>query len=95
MLKLTLRKKLTLNHTNEGWTNLHKWVKTIAKYFIIEQAIEDQTSLDTIKDKLYTKIHNEFLWTIPIILHNFFLDKGVDDIVEYWPRLGPPPKYSS
>jgi hypothetical protein len=63
--------------------NLHEWVERIAKDYITEQAIEDQTSLDTIKDKFYMELHDVFLCTIPRLLHKFFLDKGVGDIVEF------------
>jgi hypothetical protein len=40
--------------------------------------------------KNYIDLHEGFLCTIPTMLHKFLLDKGVSDIVEYWPRLGTP-----
>jgi hypothetical protein len=82
MQKLTPDEKLTLKLTNGGWMNLHEWVEIIAEDYITEQDIEDQTSLDTVKDKFYTKLHDRFLCTIPRLLHKFLLDKGVSDIVE-------------
>jgi hypothetical protein len=66
---------------------LHEWVERIVEDYITDQAIEDQTSLDTVKEKFYTDLHEGFLCTIPRLLHKFMLDKGVSDIVEYRPRL--------
>ena len=74
-----------LNLTNGGKTNLHEWVERIVEDYITKQDIEDQTSLDTIKDKFYIELHDRFMCTIPRLLHNFFLGKGVGDIVEFRP----------
>jgi hypothetical protein len=52
------------------------------------------TSLDTIKDKFYIELLEGFLCTIPILLHKFLLDKGIDNIVEFQPRLSTPPQNS-
>jgi hypothetical protein len=83
MCKLTPDEKLTLKLTNGGRMNLHEWVERIVEDYITEQAIEDRTSLDTIKDKFYTELHDGFLCTIPRLLHKFLLDKGIGDIVEF------------
>jgi hypothetical protein len=94
MRKLTPEKKLILKLTNMGRMNMHEWVEIIVEDYIIEQSIEDLTSLDTIKDKFYMELHNGFMCTNPILLHNFFLDKGIGDIVKFHPRLGTPPQNS-
>ena len=90
MCNLTPDKKLGLKLTNRGRTNLHDWIERINDDYILEQAIEDQTSLDKIKEKLYTELHDEFFFMVLTLIHKFPLDKGVSDIVEYQPRLGTP-----
>lgn len=87
MCKLTSHEKLTLKITNGGWMNLHKWVERIVKDYITYWAIEDRTSLDTVKEKFYTDLHKVFLCIAPRLLHKFMLDKGVGNIVEYRPWI--------
>ena len=70
--------------------NLHDWLERIIEDYISEQAIEDWTSLEKIKENFYTKLHDGFLCTVPTLLHKFLLDKGVNDIVEYQTRIGTP-----
>jgi hypothetical protein len=60
-----------------------------------EQAIEDKTSIDTVKENFYTDLHDGFFCTIPSLLHKFMLDKGVGHIVEYRPPLSTPPPNSN
>jgi hypothetical protein len=69
---------------------LHDWFERVVEDYISEQAVEDRTSLDRIKEKIYTELHDGFLCTISTLLHKFLLDKGVSDIVQYRPRLGTP-----
>jgi hypothetical protein len=75
MRKLTPNENLTLKVTNGGRMNLHEWVERITEDYITKQAIEDRTSLDTIKDKFYTELQDGFLCTIHRLLHNFFSTK--------------------
>jgi hypothetical protein len=96
MRKLTLDEQLMLKITNGGRTNLHEWFERIAQDYIEEQAIEDSSSIDTVKDKFYIDLHDGFLCTVPSLLHKFLLDKGVrEDIVEYQPLLSTPPPNSN
>jgi hypothetical protein len=65
--------------------NLHKWVERIVKDYITYRAIEDRTSLNTVKEKFYIDLHEGFVCIVPRLLHKFMLDKGVGNIVEYQP----------
>jgi len=76
--------------TNRGRTNLYDWLKIIIKDYILEQTIEDWTSLDKIKEKFYTKLHDVFFYIVPTLLHKLLLNKGVSDIIKYRPRFGTP-----
>jgi hypothetical protein len=51
MHNLTTNEKLGLNLSNGGRTNLHDWLGRSIEDYISEQAIEDRTSLDKIKEK--------------------------------------------
>jgi len=75
MHKLTLDELLILKITNRGSENLNEWFERIIKDYIEEQAIEDRSSIKTIKDKFYTDLHDNFVFTIPSLLQNFYLDK--------------------
>jgi hypothetical protein len=63
----------------------HKWRKKKLKWvgredceeYIEDQAVEDRESVQTIKNKFYTELHDGFLCTVPSLLHKFLLDKGV------------------
>jgi hypothetical protein len=68
---------------NGGRMNLHDSLKRIIEYYISEQSIEYQMSLDKIKDKFYTELHDRFFYTLPTLLHKFLLNKGFGDIIEY------------
>jgi hypothetical protein len=75
MFNLTADEKLGLNLTNKGKTNLHDYFKTVVEDYISEQAFEDRTSLDRIKEKFYTELHEGFLFIVPTLLNKFLLDK--------------------
>jgi hypothetical protein len=68
---------------NIGRKNLNEWFERIMQDYMEEKGIEDRDSVQTIKNKFYTELHDEFLCTIPSLLHKFLLDKGVSDIVQY------------
>jgi hypothetical protein len=70
--------------------NFHDWFVRFLEDNISEQAVEDRTSLDRIKYKFYTELHEGFLCIVSTLLHIFLLDKGVSDIVQYRPQLGTP-----
>jgi hypothetical protein len=83
MQNLSLDEKLMLKITNEVQTNLNEWFERIVCDYIEEQAIKDRSPVETVKEKIYTDLHDVFLCTIPSLLHKFLLDKGVRDIDEY------------
>ena len=68
--------------TNGGRTNLSEWVENIINNFCKEQAIDERTSYDSIKDRFHDDFHERFLCTIRTLLFKFFIDKGVAHIVE-------------
>jgi len=82
MRRFTPSEDLCPKLTNGGRTNLHDWIERFIEDYILEQAVEDQTSLDKIKEKFYTKLHDGFFCTVPTLLHKFLLNKGVSDIVK-------------
>ena len=75
-----------------GWTNLLEWFEKITDEFCEEQAIEERTSVETIQNKFYTDLTEQFMCSLPTLLFKFLIEKGVGHIVE--PRLSlhePPP----
>jgi hypothetical protein len=83
MRNLTPDEKLGLKLINGGRTNMHDWLERIIEDYISEQAIEDRTSLNKIKEKLCIELHNGFFCTVLTPLHKLLLNKGLGDIVEY------------
>jgi hypothetical protein len=75
-VKLTPDEELMLKIINGGRKNLNEWFEIIIHDYIEEQAIKDRSSVETIKDKFYTDLHNGFLCTVSSLLHKFMLDKG-------------------
>ena len=74
---------------------MNEWFESIVKDYTKEQAIEDIKWVETIKKKLYAKLHDDLLCTISSLLHKFLLKKGVRDIFEYWTLLSnSPPKWN-
>ena len=76
--------------TNGGRTNLSEWVKNTMDEFCEEQAIDERTSYDSIKDRFHDDFHESFLCTIPTLLFKFLIDKGIDHIVQPRPLLVEP-----
>ena len=76
--------------TNGGRTNLLEWVENIIDNFCEEQAIDERTSYDSIKDQFHDDFHESFLCTIPTLLFKFLIDKDVAHIVEPRPPLVKP-----
>ena len=75
--------------TNGGKTNLSEWVENIIDNFCEEQAIDERTLYDIIKDHFHDDFHESFLCTIPT-LFKFLIDKGVAHIVKPRPPLVEP-----
>ena len=65
-----------------GRTNLSEWFENITDDFCEEQAIEEITSIETIQNKFYTNLTEQFLCSLPSLLFKFLIEKGVGHIVE-------------
>ena len=66
---------------------MSEWFKKISNDFCEEQAVEDRTSMETIKEKFYTDLTEQFLCSLPTLLFKFLIEKGVAHIVEPRPSL--------
>ena len=71
-------------------TNLSKWLEKIANEFCEEQAVEDRTLVETVKNKLYTDLTEHFLCSLSTFLFKFLIEKRVGHIVEPHPSLRGP-----
>ena len=66
---------------------MSEWFKKITDDFCKEQAIEDRTSVETVKEKFYEDLIEQFLCSLPTFLFKFLIEKGVGHIVEPRPSL--------
>ena len=66
---------------------MSEWFEKIVDDFCEEQAVEDRTSVETLKDKFYTDLTEQFLCSLPTLLFKFLIEKGVGHIVEPRPSL--------
>ena len=73
-----------------GRENLLKWFEKITDKFYEEQSIEERTSVETIQKKFYTDLTEQFLCSLPTLLFNFLIEKGVGHIVKPRPSLRGP-----
>ena len=64
-----------------------EWFKKIADDICEEQAVEDRTSVETVKDKFYIDLTEQFLCSLPTLLFKFLIEKGVGHIVKPCPSL--------
>ena len=69
----------------EGRTNLSEWFEKIADDFCEEKAVEDRTLVETIKEKFYIDLTEQFLCSLPTLLFKFLIEKGVGHIIEPHP----------
>ena len=74
-----------------GRTNLSEWCENIVDDFCEEQALEDRTSVETVKAKFYTDFTDQFMCSLPTLLFKFLIEKGAGHIVEPQPPLYEPP----
>ena len=74
-----------------GCTNLSEWFEKIVNDFCEEQAIEDRTSVETVKAKFYIDFTDQFLCSLPTMLFMFLIEKGVGHIIKPQPPLYEPP----
>ena len=72
--------------------NLSEWFEKIADEFCEEQAIEDRNSVETIQNKFYTDLTEQFCFSLPALLFKFLIEKGVGHIIKPRPSLCEPPQ---
>ena len=70
-----------------GRTNLSECFEKITDDFCEEQVVEDGTSVETVMEKFYTDLTEQFLCSLPTLLFKFFIKKGIGHIVEPRPSL--------
>ena len=75
-----------------GRTNLSEWFEKITNKFCEEQAIEERTSVETIQNKFYIGLTEQFLCSLPTLLFKFLIEKGAGHTVEPRPLLREPPQ---
>ena len=66
---------------------MSKWFDKIVDDFFEEQAVEDRTLVETVKEKFYTDFIEQFLCSLPTLLFKFLIKKGARHIVEPQPPL--------
>ena len=66
---------------------MSEWFEKIANDFCEEKVVEDKTSVETIKEKFYTDLTEQFLCSFPTLLFKFLIEKGLGHIVEPRPSL--------
>ena len=74
-----------------GHTNLSEWFEKIANDFCEEQAVEDRTSVETVRQKFFTEFTDQFLCSLQTLLFKFLIEKGAGHTVEARPPLREPP----
>ena len=79
----------------EGRTNLSEWFEKITYDFYEEQAVEDRTSVETVKEKFYTDLIEQFMCSLLTLLFKFLIEKGAGRIVEPRPSLHELPSNSN
>ena len=70
-----------------GRTNLSEWFEKIPDEFCEEKAVEDQTSVETVKAKFYTDFTEQFLCSLLTLLFKFLIENRAGHIVEPRPPL--------
>ena len=75
-----------------GRTNLSDWFEKITDKFCEEQVIEERTSIETIQNKFYIDLTEQFLCPLLTLLSKFLIEKGEGHIVEPRPSLREPPQ---
>ena len=70
-------------------------MRKIVDEFYEEKAFKDRTSVETIKEKFYTDLTEQFMCSLPTLLFKFLIEKGVGHIVEPRPSLHDLPSNSN
>ena len=78
-----------------GRTNFSEWFEKITDDFCEEQAVEDITSVETVKEKFYIDLTEQFLCSLLTLLFKFLIEKGAGHIVEPHPSLHELPSNSN
>ena len=66
---------------------MFEWFEKITNDFYEEQAVEDRTSVETVKEKFYTDLTEQFMCSLPTLFFKFLIEKGVAHIIEPYPSL--------
>ena len=66
---------------------MSEWFEKIADDFCEEQAVEDRTSVKTVKEKFYIDLAEQFLCSLPTLLFKFLIEKEVAHIIKPHPSL--------
>ena len=72
-----------------------EWFEKIADDFCEEQAVEDRTSMKTVKQKFYIDFIEQFLCSLLTLLFKFLIEKGAGHIIEPHPSLHELPSNSN
>ena len=70
---------------------MSEWFEKIIDDFCEEQAVEDITSVEAVKNKFYIDLTEQFLCSLLTLLFKFLIEKGMGHIVEPRPSLRGPP----
>ena len=74
---------------------MSEWFEKIVDDFCEEQAVEDRTSVEIVKEKFYTDLTEQFMCSLPTFLFMFLIEKGVGHIFEPRPSLHKQPSNSN
>ena len=74
---------------------MSEWFEKIIDDFCEEQAVEDRTSVETVKEKFYTDLTEQFLCSLLTLLFKFLINKGAGHIIEPRPSLHESPSKSN
>ena len=74
---------------------MSEWFEKIVDDFCEEQAIEDRTSVETVKEKFYTYLTEQFMCSLLALLFIFLIEKGGGHIVEPHPSIHELPSKSN
>ena len=55
---------------------MSEWFEKVVDDFCEEQAVEDRTSVETVKEKFYTDFIEQLLCSLPTLLFKFLIEKG-------------------
>ena len=74
---------------------MSEWFEKIVDDFCEEQAVEDRTLVETVKEKFYTDLTEQFMCSLLTLLFKFLIEKGVGHIIKSRPSLHELPSNSN